>query len=303
MTTAPDRPATGAPPRRVDGSMSLLNDMMANTLDEAYAQRAARKAGMAAQQPAGNASRPSGLVRRGTAVLTLLALGVMTGTAVGQVRARQEASTGLRADLAAEVRARTGDTDRLAQEAERLRGEVARAQAEVLGADVAGRAAAQQLLALGLASGTVPVTGPGLVVVIDDAPDDAVAEEPLRGGTELDGRVQDRDLQDVVNALWAAGAEAVSVNDVRLTALTAIRSAGDTILVDFRPLSPPYTVRAVGEPAALELALLDGPTGARLSTYMSLYGIAFQARRESSLSLPGASTPQLRAALPREERS
>lgn len=283
--------------------MSLLNDMMANTLDEAYAQRAARKVGMAAQQPPANASRPSGLVRRGTAVLTLLALGVMTGTAVGQVRARQEASTGLRADLAAEVRARSGDTDRLAHEAERLRGEVARVQAEVLGADVAGRAAAQQLLALGLASGTVPVTGPGLVVVIDDAPDDAVAEEPLRGGTELDGRVQDRDLQDVVNALWAAGAEAVSVNDVRLTALTAIRSAGDAILVDFRLLSPPYTVRAVGEPAALELALLDGPTGARLSTYVSLYGISFQARRESSLSLPGASTPQLRAALPREERS
>jgi uncharacterized protein YlxW (UPF0749 family) len=117
----------------------------------------------------------------------------------------------------------------------------------------------------------------------------------MRGGTHLDGRVQDRDLQDVVNALWAAGAEAISINGVRLTALTAIRSAGDAILVDFRLLSPPYTVRAIGAPAALELGLLDGPTGARLSTYASLYGLSFTVRRESSLSLPGAGAPELRA--------
>ena len=89
---------------------------------------------------------------------------------------------------------------------------------------------------LGLASGTLPVEGPGLVVRLDDAPPDDAVEDPLRGGTPVDGRVQDRDLQDLVNGLWAAGAEAISINDVRLTALTAIRSAGDAVLVDFRLL-------------------------------------------------------------------
>lgn len=296
MTTAPDRTAQEQAPRRVDGSMSLLNDMMANTLDEAYAARAARKAEVREDVPL--AAAGSRAFRRGTAIVTLLALGVVTGTAVAQVRARQEANTGLRADLAAEVRERTAEADALAASAEQLRAQVAAAQAEVLGADAAGRAAAKRLAELGMASGTVPVQGPGLVVTLDDAAADAAAEMPLRGGTSLDGRVQDRDLQDLVNALWAGGAEAISINDVRLAALTAIRSAGDAVLVDFRLLSPPYVVRAVGDPPTLELALLDGPTGARLTTYVSLYGIGFEVRREKTLSLPGASTPELRAALP-----
>jgi uncharacterized protein YlxW (UPF0749 family) len=155
--------------RRVDGSMSLLNDLMTQTLDEGYAERAARRAGRSGDAPPGAADRPPSLGRRGTAVVTLLTLGLVTGAAVGQVRARQEASTGLRAELAAEARERTADTEELAAQAEQLRAEVAAARDEVLGADVAGRAAADRLLALGLASGTVPVAGPGLVVTMADA--------------------------------------------------------------------------------------------------------------------------------------
>lgn len=284
-----------APPRRVDGSMSLLVDMV--TLDEGYAEQAARRA------DSDGTSRPAA-PHRWTAALALVALGVVTGTAVAQVRARQEASTDLRAQLAEEVRDRTGQTDRLAGQAERLRTEVAAAQAAALGADTAGRSAARRLEALGLASGTLAVRGPGVVVTLADAPEDAAQpDESLRGGTPLDSRVQDRDLQDLVNGLKVAGAEAVSINDVRLTALTAIRSAGEAVLVDFRLLSPPYVVRAIGDPERLELELLDGPTGRRLATYTQLYGLGFQVQREDSLSLPGASTPELRAALPEEERS
>lgn len=290
-------PVTTAPPRRVDGSMSLLVDMMTNTLDEGYAERAARKA------EAGPSGTPT-VVRRGTAALALVAIGVVTGTAVAQVRERQEQTSGLRAELAGEVRERTGETDRLAAQAERLRADVAAAQAAALGADTAGRSAARRLEALGLASGTLAVVGPGVTVRLSDAAEgEGDQDESLRGGTPVDGRVQDRDLQDLVNGLWAAGAEAVSINDVRLTALTAIRSAGDTILVDFRLLSPPYVVHAIGDPQQLELELLDGPTGRRLATYTQLYGLGFEVRRDESLSLPGASTPDLRAALPEQERS
>ena len=139
------------------------------------------------------------------------------------------------------------------------------------------------------------------MVRLDDAPPDDAVEDPLRGGSSVDGRVQDRDLQDLVNGLWAAGAEAVSINDVRLTALTAIRSAGDAVLVDFRLLSPPYTVRAIGDPAALELELLDGPAGRRLSTYVLNYGLSLQVERADALSLPGAGAPDLRSARPAGE--
>ena len=299
MTTASDERA----PRRVDASMSLLNDMMASTLDEAYAERAARKAGAGAGGPVATAGARTGLLGRGTAAVTLLALGLVTGTAVAQVRARQDATTGLRAELAEQVRDRSAETDRLAASAEELRAEVEATQSALLGADAAGQALAERLEALGLASGTLPVEGPGLVVRLDDAPPDDSVEDPLRGGTPVDGRVQDRDLQDLVNGLWAAGAEAISINGVRLTALTAIRSAGDAVLVDFRLLSPPYVVRAVGEPSSLELELVDGPAGRRLQTYVSLYGIRLDVARAESLTLAGAGAPDLRTAEPVEEPS
>jgi len=289
---------TTAPPRRVDGSMSLLVDMMNNTLDEGYAERAARRAEGPAPAP-----RAPGR-HRWTAGLALVAIGVVTGTAISQVRERQEASTGLRTELAAEVRKRTAQTESLADQAEQLRAEVAAAQAAALGADVAGRSATRRLEELGLASGTLAVRGPGVVVTLADAPEGAVAPDgSLRGGTSIDGRVQDRDLQDLVNGLKAAGAEAVSVNGIRLTALTAIRSAGEAVLVDFRLLSPPYVVRAIGDPDRLELELLDGPTGRRLATYTQLYGLGFEVERDASMSLPGASTRDLRSALPEEDRS
>lgn len=277
--------------------MSLLVDMMTNTLDEAYAERAALKAGR--QAPAGPTMSGRGRSRGVAPVAVLVALGLLTGTAIAQVRARQEAGTGLRAELAAEAGARTEQTDRLAARTDELRAEVAAVRAAALGSDADGRELADRLTALGLASGTIPVQGPGIIVTVEDAPTgDGSAADPLRPGTVPDGRVQDRDLQDVVNGLWAAGAEAVAVNGQRLTVLTAIRSAGDAILVDLRPLTPPYVVAAVGDAEALELGFLDGPSGRRLMTFTSLYGIVFEVRRATSLSLPGAAAPDLRAASP-----
>ncbi len=282
-------------PRRVDGSMSLLVDMMANTLDEAYAERAART----------TTSDPprSGRLHTGRAgvlpVVALVVIGLVTGTAVAQVRDRQAASSGLRSGLAAEVRARTSETDDLAARAAELRDEVASVRESALGADAQGRAAARRLAALGAASATTAVSGPGLEVRLDDAPPGAgAAADPLRGGTVPDGRVQDRDLQDVANGLWAAGAEAISINGQRLSVVTAVRSAGESVLVDLRPIAPPYVVRAIGDPAALELEFVDGPTGRRLTTFTSLYGIAFSVRRADELRLPAASAPDLRLARP-----
>ncbi len=112
------------------------------------------------------------------------------------------------------------------------------------------------------------------------------------------GRIYDRDVQDVANALWAVGAEAITVNDQRLTAQTAIRSAGEAVLVDFRPLSPPYVLRAVGNVDAMEPAFADGPTARRFTTWTSLYGIGFTVTRGQDLHLPAAGAPDLKVAKP-----
>ena len=293
------QPSPTTRPRRVDGSMSLLVDMMANTLDEAYAERAARTAAGQDPVPTGPHQTARRRARRLGPLVGLVAVGVLTGTAIGEVRDRQAAGQGLRSGLADEVRERTAQSDELAARAAALRDEVAVVREQALGADAAGREAARRLAALGAASATTPVRGPGLVVRLDDAPaGDGAGTEPLRGGTAPEGRVLDRDLQDVVNGLWAAGAEAVAINGQRLSALTAVRSAGDSILVDLRPLSPPYVVQAVGDPATLELEFVDGPSGRRLTTFTSLYGIVFDVRRDDSLTLPGSSTPELRAVRP-----
>jgi uncharacterized protein YlxW (UPF0749 family) len=286
------------PPRRVDGSMSLLVDMMTNTLDESYAEAARRRAGHAdaagGRGPDGGTGRERAS-RRATAITLLVALGVLAGTAAAQVRQRQAAAGTLRADLVKEVQLRTADSDALAAQAARLRREVSALQDAALRASGSGATVAQQLTDLRVATGIAPVTGPGLVVRLDDArgTDDADA---ARGGQASPGRVLDRDLQDAVNGLWAAGAEAVAVNGLRLSSLTAIRSAGEAILVDFRPLSPPYTLRAIGDPGELDAGFADGPAGRRLATLASAYGLGLVIQRSDKQSLPGAGEPSLRVA-------
>jgi uncharacterized protein YlxW (UPF0749 family) len=274
--------------------MSLLVDMMTNTLDESYAEAARRRSGQGDRGTGAFEAEPS-VSRRATAVFLLIALGVLTGTAAAQVRQRQASASTVRADLVREVQRRTADSDDLSSQAVRLRRDVSALQDAALRASGNGAAVAQQLADLQVATGVGPVTGPGLVVRLDDAPGTDTADVD-RGGQASSGRVLDRDLQDAVNGLWAAGAEAVAINGLRLSSLTAIRSAGEAILVDYRPLSPPYTLRAIGDPGKLDASFADGASGRRLATLASAYGLQLVIRRSDKQTLPGAGEPSLRSA-------
>jgi uncharacterized protein YlxW (UPF0749 family) len=293
VSAPPAPPDAGS--RRVDGSMSLLVDVMTNTLDEAYAERAARKAG-GDTGPAAAAARPAPPAV--AVVVALVLLGVATGAAVSQVRERDEADDVVRGDLAAEVQQRSAEGDALEQQVRDLRVEVVQTRDEALGADAAGVAAAADVRELELAAGTTPVVGPGIVLTVDDAPPDPDSVVDPRGGTPAVSRVNDRDLQGVVNGLWAAGAEAVAINGVRLSSRSAIRSAGEAVLVDFRPLSPPYVVESVGRPADLEVGFVDGKAGRALRALAELTGITWSLERQEELRLPAAREPDLRAARP-----
>jgi uncharacterized protein YlxW (UPF0749 family) len=125
------------------------------------------------------------------------------------------------------------------------RSRVEAAQERMLAADAARPAIATQGAALATSTGTSALSGPGLVIVLDDAPD------ALAGSLN---RVLDRDLQDVVNAAWESGARGIAVNGHRLTGSAAIRSAGDAILVNYEPVAPPYVVSVVGGDAGSPLA-------------------------------------------------
>lgn len=138
------------------------------------------------------------------------------------------------------------------------------------------------------------VVGAGIEVVLADGegpvPDPAI--EDAR-------RVHDLDLQLVVNAVWAAGAEAVSVNRERLAATTAIRGAGETITVNFRPQGPPYRIRAIGADRAV---FSRSATAERFRKWSGLFGLRFETRSRARLDLP-AHRPALRARYARPESS
>lgn len=106
--------------------------------------------------------------------------------------------------------------------------------------------------------------------------------------TEM-SRVVDSDLQMVVNGLWQAGALAISINDHRLTSNSAIRSAGQAILVDYRPLVPPYQVVALGKNAdALAGRFRENQAGLFLEELQSRYGILWTLETVGQVTLPAA---------------
>ena len=110
------------------------------------------------------------------------------------------------------------------------------------------------------------------------------------------GRVQDGDLQLVVNALWAAGAEAISINGQRLGPTTAIRFAGEAVLVDFRPVTNPYEISAIGDPDSLSAEFLASPEVGARAVISQTFGLRFEYAEEEELSVPAASVPELRSA-------
>ena len=131
-----------------------------------------------------------------------------------------------------------------------------------------------QLDAQGAVSGSTAITGPGMVVVVDDAQ-----------GTN-GARVTDEDLRQLVNGAWEAGAEGIAINGHRLTTRTAIRSAGSAITVDYRSLLRPYRVEAIGDPKTLPARFANTPGGAWWADAKNNYGLAYDVSTSESLTLP-----------------
>jgi uncharacterized protein YlxW (UPF0749 family) len=260
--------------RRADESMSLLVDIATQALDPGYAEAAARGVG---QDAAGHRRRPW------LAVLGVLAATLLVVIAGVQAHRRAPSAARARDTLVAQVQARGRSVDALLSRLNRLRAETAGLRDDALASSTAGQRLAARLDAEELAAGAVAASGPGLRVTLDDS---------------ADGRNQilDRDLQATVNALWAAGAEAVAVDGQRMTAQSAIRQAGSAILVNFDPVSAPYDVEAIGDPVALETAFGSSRTAARLRAYIQLYGLRFHYGRATTLTLPPAPGLALRYA-------
>lgn len=264
--------------------MSLLVDIATQSMDPGYAAAAARR-----PRDSDGATRPAGESgRHGLAFAGVLAAALLIVVAGLQAHRHAPLADRSRQALLTQVKGRTATVDDLQHRLDRIRHRSTALRDQALATSAAGAALGRRLATEELVAGTVPATGPGLRVVLDDAP----------AGNGVDNRVLDRDLQAVVNALWAAGAEAISVGDQRLTAQSAIRQAGSAILVNFQPLNPPYVIAALGDPVRLETAFASSPVAARMRTYTQLYGLRFRYARSSSLLVPSAPGLTLRYAAP-----
>ncbi|WP_022868914.1 DUF881 domain-containing protein [Schaalia vaccimaxillae] len=131
---------------------------------------------------------------------------------------------------------------------------------------------------------TRPVSGPGVVITLTDAPTDVIPE----GASPNDLVIHQQDIEDVMNALWDGGAEAMTVQGVRVTSRTVIRCIGNVILVDGTSFSPPYVIEAIGDPQTLEETVAANPRIVNYRTYVTLYGLGWRMELKDSLNLPPA---------------
>lgn len=210
----------------------------------------------------------------GVTMLTgfLIVTSVVTGRAE---RARQEPR---RAQLIALIEERQRDVNSLDAAVEQLRLDVADAQLDVAKVNVTERQLSQRVSDLAQRAGTIALQGRGLVITL--APSDREPPSPDEAGAY---QIHDTDVQLVVNALFAAGAEALAINGSRLVATTPIRAAGDTIVVNFRPLSPPFEVAAIGPDRR---RFLSSDIAQRFDRWTDLFGLGFSVKEHDHVTIP-----------------
>ena len=142
---------------------------------------------------------------------------------------------------------------------------------------------------LELAAGLVPVQGPAVTVSLDDAPRQP-GRPPLSQDPD-DLVVHQQDVQAVVNALWAGGAEAMTLMGQRVVSTSAVRCVGNTVVLHGRVYSPPFVVTAVGDPRAMRDALDSDPGVLYFRTFVDRFGLGYDVRTEPRASLPAYTGP------------
>jgi uncharacterized protein YlxW (UPF0749 family) len=253
----------------------LLTLITEHSLDDDYREVAERRGTPGADAPKG---RPAWV-----AAAVVMVFGVLVAIAAVQTSRNADTADAGRATLIARVQGERAVVER--QQDEILDLQRANIDLEDRRSEVVAdqRETTTRLRRLQVATGYTPVTGPGVRIVVDDAP-----------GGDVTQMVRDEDLALLVDGLWSAGAEAISINDQRLTVLSAIRNVGPAVHVNSRPVNPPYTVQAIGDTLTLQADLLDTTHGQQFFDLADDLGFEYTMENETSLTLPSAPGPRLR---------
>lgn len=283
-------PAQGGRP---DKSMTLITEMLRRPLDPSYA--AAAESRQRSGLPPATGHRSPMLVVVAVLIGALLAISALA------LRAPETSASKVKAYLVDRIEAGRAHAEAQTRLIASVRREIDIAQASAL-IQQSQTGLADELSRLELAAATLPVTGPGVVLTVDDAKAEVDPKNPNVDPGAVTGpdltKVFATDLQIIVNGLWQAGAEAISVNGHRLTSRTAIRSAGEAILVNYRPLARPYVITAIGDPGSLSVEFADNDGGSHLQSLKANYKIRGDISERDPVVVPGEPALALEQARP-----
>lgn len=207
-----------------------------------------------------------------------LVLGIMLSV---QFKNSQNSEVNLRGSRSDEVYEKyiqvTEERDSLAAEVDSLREKLVNVQND----NDATKELQEELKKSNMAAGLLPVKGPGIIITLNDSP------RQLQLGEDPNNLlVHDVDIQDVVSELRASGAEAISINNERIIAMSEIRCAGTTILVNTNKIAPPFVIKAIGDPQMLESGLtIKGGVVKKLKDY----GLLVQIQKNEEVQIPAFS--------------
>ncbi len=146
-------------------------------------------------------------------------------------------------------------------------------------------------------AGFTPVKGSVVTVSLDDSHRDP---STLPEGGNLNWMVvHQQDVQSVVNALWRGGATSMMLMDQRVISTSAVRCVGNTLILQGRVYSPPFTISAMGDPTALKAALQNDPDVSNYRDYVDLVGLGYEVQTKSDVTFPAyEGSPKLQYAKP-----
>jgi uncharacterized protein YlxW (UPF0749 family) len=273
-----ERRAVEAAPLPEHVTVPLLSLITQRSLDADYEHVAARRR-TTGERPAPG---PRQLVAGGLVLLVFGALVTMAAVRTNRSAASDNAS---RESLIQQVdlrRAAVGELQKRLSVAEK---QVVTLQQRLNTTTTQEKAQLARVQRLAARTGFGAVTGPGIRVTLNSAPDS--------GDNEL---VRDSDLTLLSDALWAAGAEAISVNGQRLNALGAFRNVGIQVLLNTQPINPPYVFSVVGNPDTMPADLLSSAIGEKWYALKDSLGFRFDVQDGGTMTLPAARSQSLRSA-------
>jgi uncharacterized protein YlxW (UPF0749 family) len=255
----------------------LLTLITARSMDEDYAHVAQKRAaaGKGGQVPR---TRP-----HWASLVAVAVLGVMAAAVAAQTDREAGVDELSRAALIQRIEAQSAQLADLQRDV----GELSRANQDVAGNNTVVQGQLEDLSnrvrRAELNTGFAPDHGPGVRFTVDNRP-----------GIDVDTEIRDEDLATLVDGLWAAGAEAIAINDQRLNVLGGIRNTGRAVHVNGRPVLAPYVVSAIGDPRTLEARLLQTSAGQTWFGLVNGLDFLYSTENVDDIRLPAAPERVLR---------